>query len=111
MGHVLLFSKQKQRVNPVLPEPWLHLGRRQRSLPGCQSAAAQAQDVVHEWEHSLPSSSHASLSLGALILRCCPLPGTQGEAASVLTSLCSSSLAKQKARFTARFSAESTNLK
>lgn len=36
--------------------------------------AIQAQDVVREWKHSLPFSSHASLSLGPLMLRCCPLP-------------------------------------
>jgi len=37
----------------------------------------------------------APLSLGALSLCCCPLPGADEEAASVLSPLYSSSLAKQ----------------
>lgn len=79
-------------------------------LPG--QRAIQARDVVHEWKHSSPLSSHASLSLGALILCCCcPLLGAEEEAASVLIPLCSSSLEKQKARFKARFSAANANLR
>lgn len=73
--------------------------------------AIQAQDVVREWKHSLPFSSHASLSLGPLMLRCCPLPRAEEKAVSVPVPLYSSSFAQQKARFKARFSAESTNLK
>lgn len=113
MGYVLLCSKEKQHVNSVLFEPWLCLRtRRSRSLPHCQASGLFRHGMwcMNESIHCL-SLLMLLLSLGALILCCHPLPRLEEEAASVLIPLYSSSLAKQKARFKARFSAESTNLK
>lgn len=83
-----------------------------RSLPHCQASGLFRHGMwcMNGSIHCL-SLLMLLLSLGALILCCRPLPRPEKEAASVLIPLYSSSLAKQKARFKARFSAESTNLK
>lgn len=62
MGYVLLCSEQQQHVNSVLSEPCLclcGLGGGRAAGPASDSGT----DAVHEWEHSLPFPSPASLSL------------------------------------------------
>lgn len=79
MGYVLLCSKEKQHVNSALFEPWLCLWARRSkesaSLPG--QWAIQAWNVVHEWKHSLPFSSHASLKPWSADLVLSPLTQTR----------------------------------